>query len=175
MVEAKVSLGLGFFVLKLVSENLYVNGDPLRSSTEKLVSAHGIGRIPAPRGPDVLPAITPGAPVHEFASRVFRFLRDALFLQGHLETVVRHGAVLSGEKLQDHVPSARIDTRHSAAAAELGDLEDLPVHIFQQREVVAAVTRDILRRPVFSGIFVLGYLKLYKTYLLQESANIINK
>jgi len=162
-------------VLKLVSENLYVNGDPLRGSTEKLVSAHGIGRIPAPRGPDVLPAITPGAPVHELASRVFRFLRDALFLQGHLETVVRHGAVLSGEKLQDHVPPARIDTRHSAAAAELGDLKDLPVHVFQQREVVAAVTRDILR-SVLSGIFVLGYLnKLYKTYLLQESANIINK
>lgn len=162
-------------MLKLVSENLYVNGDPLRGSTEKLVSAHGIGRIPAPRGPDVLPAITPGAPVHELASRVFRFLRDALFLQGHLETVVRHGAVLSGEKLQDHVPPARIDTRHSAAAAELGDLKDLPVHVFQQREVVAAVTRDILR-SVLSGIFVLGYLnKLYKTYLLQESANIINK
>lgn len=106
-------------MLKLVSENLYVNGDPLRGSTEKLVSAHGIGRIPAPRGPNVLPAITPGAFVHELASRVFRFLRDAFFLQGHLETIVRHGAVLSSEKLQNHVFPARIDTRHPAAAAEL--------------------------------------------------------
>lgn len=133
-------------MVDLVSKNLYVNGDPFRGSTEKLVSAYGIGRIPAPRRSDVLPAVTPGAPVHKFAFRVFRFLREAFFLEGHLETVVCHSAVLSSEELQNHVLPARIDTRYTAAAAELGDLEDLAVHVFQQREIIAAVARDVFRR-----------------------------
>lgn len=117
--------------------------DPLRGSTEKLVSAHGIGGIPAPRGSDVLPAVPRplGAPVREFASRTSHLPRNALLMQGHLEAVVGHGAVLARDELQDHALPARVDARHSAAAAEPGGLQHPSVDVFQKREIVAAAAR----------------------------------
>lgn len=72
---------------------------------------------------------------------------------------MRHGAVLPREELQDHVFPARIDTRHPAAAAELGDLEDLSVHVFQECEIVAAVTRDgLFRRSISRVVFMFRQL-----------------
>lgn len=127
-------------VLGLASEDLYVDRNLLRGPTEKLVSAHGIWGIPASRRFDVLPAVPrpPGTPVRELASRASSFPRDTLLVQGYLEAVVGHGAVLACDELQDHVSPARVDARHPAATAEPGDLQDPAVHVFQKREIVAA-------------------------------------
>lgn len=159
-------------LLGLVSEDLYVDRDPFRSSTEKLVNAHGIGGIPAARGSDVLPAVrrSPGAPVREFASRAPQSPRDAFLVQGHLEAVVRHGAVLACDELQDHVLPARVDARHPAAAAEPRDLQDPSVHVFQEREIVAAAAAAavarISRRSILPEVFGFRRLNgLYGTYI----------
>lgn len=132
-----------------------MDGHLLHNSAEELVSAHGIGRIPATRGFDVLP-VTLRTPVHKFAIGVSH-LRDSLLQQSHLEAVVQHRAVLSREKLQDHVLPAREDTRHSADAAELADLEHPAVHVFQEREVVA-VACDVARRAIVVEMLALRYL-----------------
>jgi len=110
-----------------------VNRDLLNSPTDEFISTHGVGWIPVSRGFNVLLVVSLGTSVDEFAIRVSRLLRRPLFLQGHLKTIMRHGAVLPREELQDHVLPTRIDTRHPAAATELGDLENLSVHVFQER------------------------------------------
>jgi len=109
-----------------------VDSDLLNGPTDEFISTHGIGWIPVSRGFNVL-VVSLGTSVDEFAIRVSHLLRRPLFLQGHLKTIMRHGAVLPREELQDHVLPTRIDTRHTAAAAKLGDLENLSVHVFQQR------------------------------------------
>lgn len=144
---------LRLLVLGLVSKDLYVDRDPFRGPAEKLVNAHGIGGIPAPWGADVLSAVprSPGAPVRKFASRASRLPRNALLVQGHLEAVVRHGAVPASDELQDHVLPARVDARHSAAAAEPRDLQDPSVHVFEKREIVTAAC--ISHRSIFPEVF----------------------
>lgn len=154
-------------MLGLVSEDLYVNRDLLHGSAEKLVSAHGIRGIPAPRGSDALPAVLrpAGAPVREFASRASHLPRYALFVQGHLEAVVGHGAVLARDELQNDVSPARVDARHPAAAAESRDLQDPSLHVFQKREVVAVAAR-VSRRSILPEVFGFRCLnELYGTYI----------
>lgn len=139
--------------------------DLLRGPTEELVSAHGIRGIPVSRGFDVLPAVSrpPGTPVCKLASRASSFPRNALLVQGHLEAVVGHGAVLACDELQDHVSPARIDARHPAATAEPGDLQDPAVHVFQKREIVA--TARVSRRSILPEVFGFRCLnELYRTY-----------
>lgn len=151
--------------------------DPFRSSTQEFVNAHGVGGIPAARGSDVLPAVrrSPGAPVREFAPRAPKFPRDAFLVQAHLEAVVRHGAVLASDELQDHVLPARVDARHPAAAAKPRDLQDPSVHVFQKREIVAAAR--ISRRSILPEVF--GFRRLngsYRTYIdLGEQIDPIRK
>lgn len=157
---------LRLVVLGFISEDLYVDRDLLRGSTEKLVNAHGIGGIPVSRGSDVLPIVPrlPGAPVRKFTSRASHFPRNALLVQGHLKAVVSHGAVLASNELQDHVFSARVDARHPAAAAESGDLQDPSVHVFQEREIIAAAAR-VSRRSILLEVFGFRCLNgLYETY-----------
>lgn len=155
-------------MLGLVSVDLYVDRDPLRGSTEEPVDAHSVGGIPAPRGSDVLSTAprSTGASVREFTSRASRFLpRDALLVQGNLEAVVVHGAVLAGNELQDDVFPARVDARHPAAAAEPRDLEDPAVHIFQKREIVTVAARAS-RRSILPEVFRFRCLNgLYGTYI----------
>lgn len=153
MIQTVVLLSLRLLMFELVPENLEMDRDPFRGSTEELVGTHGIRRIPAPWGFDVFLAVALGTPVHKRAIRVSHLLRDTLFLQSHLKAVVRHGAVLASKKLQDHVSSPRIDTRHPAASAKLGDLEDLSVHVFQKHEIIATAARDVSRRSIIPEIF----------------------
>lgn len=157
---------LQLFVLGFISEDLYVDRDLLRGFTEKLVNAHGIGGIPVSRGSDVLPAASrpPGAPIRKFTSRASRFPRNALLVQGHLKAVVSHGAVLACDELQDHVFSARVDARHSTAAAESRELLNPSVHVFQKGEIIAAAAR-VSRRSILLQVFGFRCLNgLYETY-----------
>lgn len=140
IVQAEVSFLWRVFLVRLVPDYLHMNGDLLRRSTHEFVTAQSVRRIPALQRLDIFPG-TLRAFVNELAISIVphagRLLR---FLKRQLEPVMHHGAVLLRKELHDNIFSSRKDPWYVTLSAELGDLEDLSVHVLQQREIITDAT-----------------------------------
>lgn len=160
IIQTEVPFLRRVLLIRFVPDYLHMNVDPLRRSSHESVTAQSIGRIPALQRLDILPRPL-AASVHELAFLIVpQRVRLFRFLKRQLEAVVHHGPVLLREELNHDVPPPRKYPWHLALPAKLGDLQHLPVHVFQQCQIIAHATGapQLLRSSPLLSVSILGNL-----------------